>query len=46
MSTSRNRDEFVSASHSRITVGDWAEQWLATQVQLKPSTRNGYESIV
>ncbi len=42
----KSRGEFVSASQSRITVGEWAEQWLATQVQLKPSTRNGYESIV
>ena len=43
---SKSRGEFVSASQSRITVAEWAEQWLATQVQLKPSTRNGYESIV
>ncbi|HPM51336.1 MAG TPA: site-specific integrase, partial [Rhodoglobus sp.] len=27
-------------------MGEWAEDWLATQVQLKASTRNGYESIV
>ncbi len=43
---SQARGEFVSASRSRVVVGEWAEQWLATQVQLKPSTRNGYESIV
>ena len=43
---SQARGDFVSAARSRIPVGEWAEQWLATQVQLKPSTRNGYESIV
>lgn len=42
----KSRCEFVSANQSRITVAEWAEQWLATQIQLKPSTRNGYESIV
>ena len=31
---------------SRISVGEWAEHWISTQVQLKPSTRQGYESIV
>lgn len=43
---SQARGDFVSASRSRVTVCEWAEQWLATQVQLKPSTRTGYESIV
>lgn len=43
---SQARGEFVSVSRSRISVGEWAEDWLATQVQLKASTRNGYESIV
>jgi integrase len=40
------RGEFVSASQSKITLGDWADLWLANQVQLKPSTRLGYETIV
>jgi len=40
------RGDFVSVARSRIPVAEWAEQWLATQVQLKPSTRSGYESIV
>jgi len=43
---SQARGDFVSVARSRISVAEWAEQWLATQVQLKPSTRNGYESIV
>jgi integrase len=40
------RGEFVDASMSRITVEEWSERWLSTQVQLKPSTRSGYESII
>src|SRR4051812_3791440 len=43
---SQARGDFVSVARSRIPVAEWAEQWLAAQVQLKPSTRNGYESIV
>jgi integrase len=39
------RGEFISASQSRISLGEWAELWLANQVQLKPSTRLGYETI-
>lgn len=46
LEVSQARGDFVSVARSRIPVGEWAEQRLATQVQLKPSTRNGYESIV
>ncbi len=37
---------YVDSARSRITVGAWAHQWLATQVQLKPSTRTRYEGLV
>lgn len=40
------RGDFVSVSSSAITLGDWAELWLANQVQLKPSTRAGYETVI
>jgi hypothetical protein len=40
---SQARGDFVSAARSRIPVVEWAEQRLDTRVQLKPSTRNGYE---
>lgn len=43
---SKARGEFVAASQSRILLAEWAETWLANQVQLKPSTRAGYESIM
>ena len=42
---SKARGDFIQASLSRITLGEWAELWLANQVQLKPSTRLGYELI-
>lgn len=36
------RGEWVDASRSKITVGEWSQQWLAAQVQLKPTTLSGY----
>ncbi|GAA2751196.1 site-specific integrase [Amnibacterium kyonggiense] len=36
------RGEWVDASRSRITVGEWAQEWLDAQVQLKPTTLSGY----
>lgn len=36
------RGEWVDASRSRITVAEWAPEWLAAQVQLKPTTLSGY----
>ncbi len=43
---SKARGEFISANQSKISLGEWAELWLANQLQLKPSTRVGYEAIV
>ncbi|TFB93189.1 tyrosine-type recombinase/integrase [Cryobacterium sp. HLT2-28] len=43
---SKARGDFVEASRARVTVGDWGEQWLAAQVQLKPSTYVSYQSIM
>ena len=40
------RGDFVEASRSRVTVADWALRWINSQVQLKPSTYAGYESII
>jgi len=37
---------YVDASRSRVTVGAWAEQWIAGQLQLKPSTRARYEGLL
>lgn len=30
----------------RITFGEWADEWLATTVHLKPKTRDGYETVL
>ena len=40
------RGDFVEASLSRVTVRDWSLRWMEAQVQLKPSTYAGYESII
>jgi hypothetical protein len=32
------RGEWVDPTFSKITVGEWSRQWLALQVQLKPTT--------
>ena len=42
----KSRGEYVSATKSRVSVGQTAHEWVSSQVQLKPSTRAGYEAIV
>lgn len=39
----KGRGEWVDPSLGKVRVGEWAPTWLATQVQLKPSTRARYE---
>lgn len=41
-----DRGDWTDPARSRVTVGDWSMQWLAGQVQLKPSTRARYESLL
>jgi integrase len=36
------RGEWIDASRSRITGEEWSQQWLAAQVQIKPTTLSGY----
>lgn len=36
------RGDWVNPAASRVTVGEWAEQWFAAQLQVKPTTRSGY----
>src|SRR5262249_55589635 len=38
----RSRGEWIDPSLARMPVGAWARGWLATQVQLKPSTSVRY----
>ena len=44
--TALSRGEWVDPALSRVTVGDWAARWLDSQVQLKPSTRHRYASLL
>jgi integrase len=37
------RGEWVDPTLSKITIGEWLPQWLARQVQLKPTTMVRYE---
>lgn len=37
---------YMDAALSRVTVGEWSAQWLAGQVQLKPSTLGRYEGLL
>lgn len=40
------RGEWLDPALSRVTVGEWSEQWLAAQTHLKPSTRARYEGLL
>ncbi|HEY9292053.1 MAG TPA: hypothetical protein VIP98_12300, partial [Microlunatus sp.] len=42
----KHRGEWIDPALARITVGEWAERWLKTQVQLKPQTLERYRRIV
>lgn len=42
----KHRGEWIDPALSRITVGEWAQKWLAAQVQLKPLTRERYRNIL
>jgi integrase len=46
MKASVSRGEWIDPALSRVTVGEWAARWLAAQVQLKPSTRARYASLL
>jgi integrase len=37
---------YIDPARAKVTVGEWAERWLAGQAHLKPSTRERYEGIV
>ncbi len=40
------RGEYLDPRHSRTRFREWAHQWLATTVHLKPKTSASYESIL
>ncbi len=43
---SKLTSSYIDPAASRVTVGRWAERWLAGQAHLKPSTRERYAGIV
>jgi integrase len=44
--TDKARGEYVDPRAGRVTVTQWAEDWIATTSHLKPKTREGYESLL
>ena len=44
--TAKHTGGYVDPALSRITVGVWAQTWLAGQMQLKPTTHSRYQSII
>lgn len=44
--TAKSRGEWIDPALSRVTVGAWGAEWLAGQVQLKPSTRARYAGVL
>lgn len=42
VTTSVHTGTYVDPRRMRLTVGEWAPQWLATRVDLKATTRRGY----
>src|SRR5687768_17825769 len=41
---SKQRGSFVDPRRASPPVGDWADDWLAAQADLSPTTRNRYRS--
>src|SRR5947208_1277378 len=40
------RGDYVDPRRSRLTVGAWADAWMAGRVHLKPSTLQSYKSLL
>src|SRR4051794_20057727 len=39
---SKMRGEWVDATRSKVSVGEWSVAWFDAQLQLKPTTLSGY----
>src|SRR5262245_20914217 len=40
------RGDYVDPRRARMTVGAWADSWMAGRVHLKPKTVAGYQSLL
>jgi integrase len=38
--------QYLDPNRSKVTVGGWADQWLASKLDLAPKTRDRYEGII
>jgi len=41
-----DRGNWTDPARAKVTVGEWSQRWLKGQLQLKPSTRQRYASIL
>jgi integrase len=46
VTTAVSTGTYTDPRRSRITVSDWSARWLATKVDLKATTRRGYEGVL
>jgi integrase len=46
VTTAVHTGTYVDPSRMRMTLGEWSAQWLETKVDLKPTTRRGYEGLL
>ena len=42
----KNSGAYVDPAAGRMTVGDWSDRWLASQLHLKPKTLASYKSLL
>lgn len=46
VTTAVNTGVYVDPQRTRLTVGEWAARWIETKVDLKATTRRGYEGML
>jgi integrase-like protein len=46
LTTAVTSGTYTDPRRSRITVSDWSARWLATKVDLKATTRRGYDGML
>lgn len=46
MESSKLKGSYVDPARARVSVGEWAQLWLAGKANLKPKTRVGYQALI